>query len=108
MALDVETYFLVTVTPEGGFVTYTKMPEEELNAARQATTLDVFSCAKQIVQEVEQSILVDRIVNSLVSVLTPPQEESVSDKVKDALKSRKVQDALKEQGIDPESITVAE
>lgn len=99
MAINVETYFLVTVTPEGGFVTYTKMPEEELEAVRQATTADVFSISKQIVQEIEQSILVDRIVNTLAQAINPPQETPVSDKVKDA---------LKERGIDPESVTPAE
>jgi hypothetical protein len=99
MAINVETYFLVTVTPEGGFVTYTKLPEEELEAVRQATTADVFNASKQIVQEIEQSILVDRIVNTLAQAINPPQEATVSNKVKDA---------LKERGIDPESVTPAE
>lgn len=99
MAIDVETFFLVTVTPEGGFVTYTKLPEEELNATRQATTGDVFNISKQIVTEIEQSILVDRIVNTLAQAINPPAPETVSDKVKDA---------LKERGIDPESVTPAE
>lgn len=99
MTINVETYFLVTVTPEGGFVTYTKLPEEELEAVRQATTADVFNVSKQIAQEIEQSILVDRIVNTLAQAINPPQPETVSDKVKDA---------LKERGIDPESVTPAE
>jgi hypothetical protein len=99
MAINVETYFLVTITPEGGFVTYTVLPEEELTPARQATTADVFAVSKQIVQEIEQSILVDRIVSSVTSALAPQKPETISDKVKDALKDR---------GIDPESVTVAE
>ena len=99
MAINVDTYFLVTVTPEGGFVTYTKLPEEELVSTRQANTADVFNISKQIVAEIEQSILVERIVNTLAQAINPPQPETVSDKVKEALKDR---------GIDPESVTPAE
>lgn len=99
MSIEVETYFLVTVTPEGGFITYTKLPEEELVAARQANTGDVFNVSKQIVTEIEQNILVDRIVNSLAAAINPAPTVPVSEKVKDK---------LKERGIDPESITVAE
>jgi len=99
MAIEVETFFLVTVTPEGGFITYTKMPDEPIEAARQATTGDVFSISQQIVKEIDQQLLTERIVNAVASVLAPAETPKVSAKVKSALKDR---------GIDPESIAPTE
>jgi hypothetical protein len=98
MALNVETFFLVTVTPDGGFVTYTKMPEEPIEAARQATTHDVYMVSQQIVKELDQQMLVERIAMAVANALVPAPEPTVPDRLKDA---------LKERGIDPESITPA-
>jgi len=94
--MDVETFFLVAVTSDGGFVTYSEMPQEPINAERQATTADIYSVAQQIVREVDQQLLADRITASVLNALAPQVEPTLSDKLKEA---------LKERGIDPESVT---
>jgi hypothetical protein len=75
-------------------VTYTQLPEEELTAVRQATTEDTYQTSRQIVDEIERNDLAVRVSNIVLSQLQP-KPEHVPDKIKDA---------LKERGIDPESI----
>jgi hypothetical protein len=95
--MEIETYFIVSINKDGTFSTGTSVPEAE--AARPATTLDIYNVSKQIVQEVESSLLTERIVSAMANVFASSKVDSVPDKVKDK---------LKERGIDPESITPTE
>ena len=95
---SVETFFLLSINEDGSLTSYTTLPEELPEAKRQATTWDVYQTAKQIVEEFDRKMLVDQVVQGVVGALMPPTQ-SVQDKVKDA---------LKERGIDPESVTPAE
>jgi hypothetical protein len=92
--MAIETYFLVAVNDDGTFTTYTELPAEPLIAAKKATNFDVYQSCKQIAQEFDSQILVDRITRAVVASLMPPKEPTTSDKIKDA---------LKERGINPES-----
>jgi hypothetical protein len=97
--MAVETYFLLTVNEDGTLTSYTDIPEELPEQKRVATNWDVYTTAKQIVEEFDRQLLVDRVVQGVVNVLMPPAPPTSSDKVKDALKDR---------GIDPESTASAE
>ena len=97
--MAVETYFLLTVNEDGTLTSYTEIPEEPPEQNRVATNWDVYTTAKQIVEEFDRQLLVDRVVAGMVKALTPPPVETPADIVKDA---------LKERGIDPESPAVAE
>ena len=83
-----ETFFTVVLHTDGTLSVALDNPESPIIAKREATNADVFAISKQIVQELEQSQLVDRIVSTLVALLTPPPQETVSDKVKSKLKER--------------------
>jgi cobalamin biosynthesis protein CbiG len=92
--MEAEYYYLVVRGLDGSLVTYTQLPEEELKAVRQATTEDTYQTSRQIVDEIERSDLAMRVSNIVLAQLQPKAEQ-VPDKIKDA---------LKERGIDPESI----
>jgi hypothetical protein len=96
---EIETFFTVVVNTDGTLNIALDNPTEPLNAKREATNADVFAVSKQIVHELEQGQLVDRIVTTILSLLQPPAEETIPDKVKNK---------LKERGIDAETTAVAE
>ena len=85
---EIETFFTVVLHTDGTLSVALDNAEKPIEAKREATNADVFNISKQIVQELEQAQLVERIVGTLVSVLTPPVQESVPDKVKNKLKER--------------------
>ena len=86
---DVETFFVIEVNSNGSFTSSNKLPEVAPEAARLATTYDIYQACKQITDEFENQILVERITKAVVAALNPPQE-TVQDKVKDALKKRNI------------------
>jgi hypothetical protein len=96
MSTSVETFFLITVNTDGTLSSYTEIPENMPVAARTANTFDVYQSSKQIVDEFEQSMLADRIAKTVVAQLNLPAKSEVPNRIKDA---------LKERGIDPESVT---
>jgi len=97
--MAVETFFLITVNEDGTLTSYTEIPEELPESKRVATNWDVYNTAKQIVDEFDRQILVDRVLQGVAAMLTPVEPPKPSGKVKDA---------LKERGIDPESPAVDE
>lgn len=92
--MEAEYFYLVVRGVDGSLVTYTELPEEAVNAVRPATAEDTYQTSRQIVDEIERSDLAMRVSNIILTQLQPKPEQ-VSDKIKDA---------LKERGIDPESI----
>jgi hypothetical protein len=84
-----ETYFLVTLNEDGSITTQGDIPAELPTANRKPNNYDVYQTSKQIVEEFESSMLADKISSKILSVLAP-QDVSVSDKVKEALKERGV------------------
>lgn len=91
----IETFFITAINTDGSISTLTEFPTEPFEFSRTATRFDVYQTSKQIVEEVEQANLVERIVASVTEALTPTVQ-TVPDRVKEALKNR---------GIDPESVT---
>jgi len=98
-SMAVETYFFITVNEDGTLTSYTEVPKELPEQKRVATNWDVYSTAKQVVEEFDRQMLIDRIVQGVAGIFAQPAAQTQSDKVKDA---------LKERGIDPESTAPAE
>jgi hypothetical protein len=92
---QVEVAFLVLLHTDGTFAVKLEDLTEPVEAARVADAGDVLNVSQTIIEELKAQALVSRIVLAL----QPPQQPTVSDKVKDA---------LKERGIDPESTSIAE
>lgn len=93
--MEAETFYIVVRGIDGSLVTLTEVPEEGLVAQRVANTGDMYETAKQIVHEVDTNDLAMRVANLVAGHLVPKEAPSVPDRLKDA---------LKERGIDPESI----
>ncbi|CAB4123697.1 hypothetical protein UFOVP46_76 [uncultured Caudovirales phage] len=96
---NIETYFLITVNTDGTLTSYAQIPTNLPEGIRPANNMDIYEAAKQIVDEFTNQLLADRIVRAVVSAMTPPPEEKVSDRLS-AL--------LEERGIKPESVSPAE
>lgn len=85
--MKVEAYFIAAIAEDGQIITLPEMPEEGIEEKRPITNYDVYTTAKQIVDEFESSILAQKVADTVLRVLNPT-EPSVSDRVKDALKER--------------------
>jgi hypothetical protein len=96
--MAVETFFIIAVNDDGSLTSHAQWPETPLAANRLATTFDIYQSSKQIVDEFEQQALADRIARTVVASMKPPTTSVPSV----------VADALKERGINPESITPAD
>jgi hypothetical protein len=86
---NVETYFFISINKDGTLGTMADVPETLPERERSATNYDVYQTSKQIAEEFEQTLLARRVAQEVASMLTPPAD-SVSDKVKDALRERGV------------------
>lgn len=93
--MAVETYFLVAVNEDGSFTTYAELPEEPIEREKIANNYDVYQACKQIAEEFESQILVERITKAIASALVPPAPLTTADRIKDV---------LRERGINPESV----
>lgn len=84
MEKQVDVAFLVLAHTDGTFAVKLEDLTTPVEAARVAGTGDVFGISQQIVKEIEQQLLVSRIVEAL----TPPQVQSVPDAIKEKLAER--------------------
>jgi hypothetical protein len=85
--IKAETYFIAVIDEEGKILTFPEMPEEGIEAKRPVNNYDVYTTAKQVVDEFESSILAQKVAETVLRAINPT-EPSVSDRVKDALKER--------------------
>ena len=85
--MKVETYFIAALAEDGQIFTLPEMPEEGIEAKRPVNNYDVYQTGKQIVDEFEQSLLAQRVAETVIRAIAPTQTRP-SDKVKDALKER--------------------
>lgn len=83
----VKTYFVVSLGDNGIVTTYPDILEEGLEAERPVNNYDIYTAAKQIVDEFESSILAQKVADTVIAILNP-EVPTASDKVKDALKER--------------------
>lgn len=95
----VETFFLITVNEDGTLTTYPEIPEKMPEAARKANNWDVYSSARQIVEEFDQTTLANKVASTVLAALTPQTPQGIPDVLKDK---------LKERGINPESALIPE
>ena len=88
--MKVETYFIAALAEDGQIFTLPEMPEEGIEAARPVNNYDVYQTGKQIVDEFEQSLLAQRVAETVLKALAPsaPSAPSAPEKIKEALKER--------------------
>lgn len=96
---EVDTVYVVSVYEDGTFSAALEQPEKPIEIKRPATIYDVLSISQALVKEIEHAQLTDRIMLSLVQLLQAAAPPAPADAVKEA---------LKERGIDPESVTPAD
>ena len=97
-AKEVEFYFIVAVEKDGSIQTYREMPEG-LEAERPFNTLDIYKVAQEIVSDIKDQLLADRVITGLMSVMQA-QQQPVSARVADALKERGVEFNAGEQTVE--------
>lgn len=88
--IDVKAYFVVSLGESGVVTTYPAFPEDGFTSERAVNNWDIYSAAKQIVDEFESSILAQKVADTVLAAMGKDQTISVSDKVKEALKDRGV------------------
>lgn len=85
--IKAETYFVAVIDEQGKILTFPELPAEGIEAKRPVNNYDVYTTAKQVVDEFESSILAQKVAETVLRAINPT-EPSVSDRVKDALKER--------------------
>jgi hypothetical protein len=86
---EVEFYFIVGVEKNGSIQTFRELPEG-MEAERPFTTLDIYKVCQEIVSDIKDQILADRVITGLMNVMQA-QQQPVSARVADALKERGVE-----------------
>ena len=84
--------YTVTINEDGSLSTVSAEPSEDVT--RQATTFDIYQSSKELVSEIEQRLLADRVANAVARLLQPVDPSA-------EIKS-KIIDALSDRGINPE------
>lgn len=84
----VDTYFIVGLGEKGVVTTYPEIPEDGFAAERTVTNWDIYSAAKQIVDEFESSILAQKVADTVMATMGKAPDLNVSEKLSEALKER--------------------
>jgi hypothetical protein len=92
-------YFIIEVQEDGTIQTHKEMPEDGLEPVRVPNTFDIYKVCREISQDIESQLLADRVIGGVLSVLNQ-REQTVSDKVAEALKARGVDFNAGEQTIE--------
>lgn len=92
----VDTYYVTILYADGTMATTDAVPDLTGMEVRSATVADIYTTSQQLVKEIDQQSLVNRIVEEIAKLNPAPQ--TVSERMKEAMRSR---------GIDPESIVPA-
>jgi hypothetical protein len=91
-------FFIVEVKKDGTIQTHATW-DGSLEAERVPNTYDIFKVCKEITADIDSQLLTDRIVGGVLSILNQ-REQTVSDKVGEALKARGVEFNAGEQTIE--------
>lgn len=83
-----QAQYTVTINDDGSVTTKSTPIEDGIS--RQATTFDIYQTSKELVSEIENRLLADRIAASVAARLNP-QEPTYTDKIKDALNDRGIE-----------------
>lgn len=80
--------YVVTINSDGSISTESVGLDK--GVARVATTFDIYQTSKELVSEIEQQLLADRVARRVVSALQPKDESAETRaKIIDALNERK-------------------
>lgn len=90
MSNKVKTYFVVSLGDNGLVTTWPAVPEEGIESERPVNNYDIYTAAKQIVDEFESSILAQKVADTVLQSLNP-SSPSTSEKVAAKLKERGIQ-----------------
>lgn len=90
MSNKVKTYFVVSLGDNGLVTTWPAIPEDGLESDRPVNNYDIYTAAKQIVDEFESSILAQKVADTVLQSLNP-ESPSTADKVAAKLKERGIQ-----------------
>lgn len=91
---NIEAAFVVTIHEDGTFAAHMEQPEKPFEVTRPANVNDVYTISQNLVKEIDSNQLTDRIIAAMLMVLQGAAQQSPSDRV---------QEKLKERGINPES-----
>jgi hypothetical protein len=88
-----QVQFTVTVNDDGSISTAPVSADE--NVARQANTFDIYQAAKEIVSEIDNQLLADRIAKIVVARMQPVDASAeIKSKIIDALSDRGIETPL--------------
>lgn len=85
---EVKAYFVVSLGESGVVTTYPEMPADGFTVERATNNWDIYSAAKQIVDEFESSILAQKVADTVMGAMGKIDGETIADKVNSALKER--------------------
>jgi hypothetical protein len=83
-------YFIIEVQEDGTIQTHKEMPEDGFEPIKAPNTFDIYKVCREISSDIESQLLADRVIGGVLNVLNA-REQSVSEKVADALKARGVE-----------------
>ena len=83
-------YFIIEVQEDGTIQTHKEMPEDGLEPIRVPNTFDIYKVCREISSDIESQLLADRVIGGVLNVLNQ-REQTVSEKVAEALKARGVE-----------------
>jgi hypothetical protein len=83
-------YFIIEVLEDGTIQTHKDMPEDGFEPSKAPNTFDIYKVCREISSDIESQLLADRVIGGVLSVLNQ-REQTVSDKVAEALKARGVE-----------------
>lgn len=87
--LDLDFYFVVGVEKDGNIQTYKELPTG-VTTERQASTFDIYKVAKEIVSDIEASLLADRVVAGVMNAMAQ-REMTVQERMAQTLRERGVE-----------------
>jgi hypothetical protein len=91
---EVKSQFVVNIYQDDTFSVDLKKPEDAPETQVDASVSDVYQWAHLLIKEVDDQRLVERLATTIIQLLTPTPEPTVSDVISEK---------LAERGIKPES-----
>ena len=99
MTNKTDFYFIIEVQEDGTIQTHKDMPEDGFEPNKVPNTIDIYKVCREISSDIEAQLLADRVIGGVLNVLNQ-REQTVSDKVSEALKARGVEFNAGEQTIE--------
>lgn len=87
--LKLDFYFVVGVELDGNIQTYKELPTS-VTTERQASTFDIYKVAKEIVSDIEASLLADRVVAGVMNAMAQ-RDMTIQERMAQNLKERGVE-----------------